>query len=724
MNCNQTPDCTGTYDADGYCDQCGMKMSDETSVLPGPPIDATPQPPAPGSTPSVSASSPSSTSTHRWGSAGPAGGGLVELPPVESVDPATLVLTDPQVAEDHRFCRNSACNAPVGRGHDGRPGRTEGFCPKCRTEFSFVPRLAQGDLVGGQYEIEGCLAHGGLGWIYLARDRNVDDVWRVLKGVLHRGDDQAAQNAIDERRFLATVNHPNIVKIINFVVHEGDGYIVMEYVDGASLRQLVRDRVATNNGRANPVPVTEAIAYIIEILPALGYLHDRGLLFCDFKPDNVMRTGNTLKLIDLGAVYRKGDDTSPVYGTPGFQAPEIAHTGPTVPSDLWTVGRTLAVLATDFSGFQQTYRYTIPGPDVVPEYARHDSLYRVILRATAMDPAARFQSAGEMTDQLIGVLREIVAAETGRPTPGVSANFTGKVRGHLDGPEWRALPVPLVDLDDPAAGYLATVAALDAEALVDALQRAPEHTLEVDLQLVRALLDVGRDNEVEPVLDVLVAGTNDWRRFWYQGLMELATRRSAAAIESFTIVYQHVPGELAPKFAMATALELHGEPNAAVPWYDLVSRTDPSFTAAAFGLARCYLATGDPATAAAAYDRVPDTSSAYIEAQVARARALLQIDDFDAVREAGSIVERLTPELDAGRRADLTVAVLERALPLVTAHVNSAPAPSILGAELTDAGVRVGLERNYRVLAKHAGSQADRIRLVDHANRVRPRTLT
>ena len=65
----------------------------------------------------------------------------------------------------------------------------------------------------------GCLAHGGLGWIYLARDRNVSDRWVVLKGLLNTGDADAMAAAVAERRFLAEVEHPNIVRIYNFVQH-------------------------------------------------------------------------------------------------------------------------------------------------------------------------------------------------------------------------------------------------------------------------------------------------------------------------------------------------------------------------------------------------------------------------------------------------------------------------------------------------------------------------
>ena len=115
------------------------------------------------------------------------------------------------------------------------------------------------------------------------------------------------------------------MKIHNFVEHDGDGYIVMEYVDGHSLRtsQAGGRRRAT----PDPLPVDQALAYRLEILPALGHLHDRGLLFCDFKPDNVIHAGEAVKLIDLGGVYRMDDATSPVYGTPGTRPRRSQSTG-------------------------------------------------------------------------------------------------------------------------------------------------------------------------------------------------------------------------------------------------------------------------------------------------------------------------------------------------------------------------------------------------------------
>ena len=78
----------------------------------------------------------------------------------------------------------------------------------------------------------------------------------------------------------------------------------MEYVGGRSLKQILKDRMAANGGKYAPFPVDQAIAYIVEILPAFAYLHSQGLIYCDFKPDNVIQAGDRLKLIDLGGVRR------------------------------------------------------------------------------------------------------------------------------------------------------------------------------------------------------------------------------------------------------------------------------------------------------------------------------------------------------------------------------------------------------------------------------------
>ncbi len=567
MRCER-PGCTGTIE-DGYCNVCGLAP---VRTIPAPhPVTPASGRSAAGSGPVPSGSSgtrasSSSASQLRSGSSrtrttgrSHLGAGLVNVPPIPYRDPSTAVMANPEVPQDRRFCAH--CGEPVGRDRAGATGKTEGFCRNCGHHYSFSPKLLPGMLVAAQYEVVGCLAHGGLGWIYLARDRNVSDRWVVLKGLLDAGDTDAMAAALTERRFLAEVEHPNIVKIFNFVQHQGSGYIVMEYVGGSSLKDLLKQRRDANSGVPDPIPVDQAIAYILEILPALGYLHTLGLLFCDFKPDNVIQTDEALKLIDLGGVRRMDDDASAVYGTVGYQAPEIADDGPSVPSDLYTVARTLAVLIMDFKGYQGAWKFGLPGPDDVALFARFDSLYRLLLKGTAGDPVARFQSADEMAQQLVGVLREIVAATDGHPHPAPSDLFTSDLRAIPQQPDWRLLPAPRVSSDDPAAGFLATITVTDPGELVDVLRAAPVRSTELDLRLARSLIEAGQEPAAEQILNAIeTAYPQDWRVQWYRGLLALNRGDPGRAWSAFEQVYADCPGELAPKLALGVAAETGNDP--------------------------------------------------------------------------------------------------------------------------------------------------------------------
>ena len=195
----------------------------------------------------------------RWPAAGPGargwGSASSRSPPSRRAIPWRRSCRSP------RFPRTGA-SAPSAAARSGAPATTgrdvpEGFCRQCRTRFSFTPRLGAGDMVGGQYQVLGALAHGGLGWIYLARDRAVSDRWVVLKGLLDAASEEAALAAVAERRFLAALDHPNIVRIHNFVAHEGAGYIVMDYIGGKSLKAILADRRDATGGRNDPMPVDE-----------------------------------------------------------------------------------------------------------------------------------------------------------------------------------------------------------------------------------------------------------------------------------------------------------------------------------------------------------------------------------------------------------------------------------------------------------------------------------
>ncbi|MFN8077831.1 MAG: tetratricopeptide repeat protein, partial [Kineosporiaceae bacterium] len=415
--------------------------------------------------------------------------------------------------------------------------------------------------------MQGCLAFGGLGWIYLATDRNVSDRWVVLKGLLNSGDPDALAAAIAERQFLAQVEHPLIVEIYNFVSHDGAGYIVMEYVGGTSLKSLLKDRMR-KTGRYDPFPLDTAIAFILEILPAFGYLHDLGLVYCDFKPDNIIQVGDAVKLIDLGGVRRIDDVDSAIYGTVGYQAPEVAEVGPSVASDLYTIGRTLLVLAAEVRGNQTTYATTLPPAAEIPLLAQQDSLYRLLLKCCAPDPADRFASADELRVQLLGVLREIVAekeAAAGRRTLHSASSLLFDPPAVIDSSlGWEDLPALRVDESDPMANWLRTVSVADPAQRLAALDKAPQLTAEVRLARARAALQAGAfavaDADTSWLLD---DDPWEWRAVWIQGLAALARGDAPAAQAAFNAVYGQVPGELAPKLALALACELTGQDDVA-----------------------------------------------------------------------------------------------------------------------------------------------------------------
>ncbi|MEA5361751.1 tetratricopeptide repeat protein [Amycolatopsis sp., V23-08] len=708
-----------------------------------------------GSFPGTSRRTSSRTSRSRRGRLG---AGLVEVPPVPARDPASAVLTNPVVSEEKRFC--GSCSAKVGRGVDGKPGSPEGKCENCGAPFSFLPKLQPNELVGGQYEVLGAIAYGGLGWIYLAQDHNVSDRWVVLKGLIDTGDATAMAAAANEQRFLAEVEHPNIVKIHNFVqhpdAHSGTtvGYIVMEYVGGQSLRQLALAHHRESR-RPEPLPIGQVIAYGLEILPAMGYLHSQGLLYCDLKPDNVIQTNEQLKLIDLGAVRRTDDYESPLFFTTGYSAPELATQGASIASDLFTVGRTLAVLSFEFTGYTTKFKSTLPGSDAVPLFALFGSYHRFLKRATHADPDRRFLSAEEMADQLTGVLREIMALGTGKPRPGASTVFGPESRTfgvQLVVPEAggsvplpgaaevvAGLPIPQVDTDDPAAGVLATTTSLEPRGAIEALAGAPRESIEVRLRIVRARIELGELSEAQRQLQaaqylaIKNGFPHDWRIDWYRGLIELAGGRSRVAHVAFEAVYDDLPGEIAPKLALGVSAEGVGDYFAAARFYELVWRTDRNYVSAAFGLARVYLAQGARTSAVEVLETVPPSSTHYVDAQVAaikikttatRAAGKEALVSEHDLLDASARLERL--RLDAERRTKLSAGVLEAAYEWLRGPRQGPPSPGgrVLGCQLDERELQFGLERCYRALARLAATVEQRVELVDKANAIRPRTLT
>lgn len=676
------------------------------------------------------------------------GGGLVEIPRVRDIDPLEALMTNPVVPESKRFCWN--CGKPVGRKSKEGKGPSQGHCKACGNPYSFLPQLSPGDIVAGQYEVKGCIAHGGLGWVYLAFDHNVNDRPVVLKGLVHSGDAEAQAIAMAERQFLAEVVHPQIVQIFNFVEHpdrQGDpvGYIVMEYVGGQSLKH------GSKLGKDGKLSVAEAIGFLLEILPALAYLHSIGLVYNDLKPENIMLTEEQLKLIDLGAVSRI-NSFGYLYGTPGFQAPEIVRTGPTIATDIYTVGRTLAALTLNLP--TRNGRYVDGLPDDDPVLAKYDSFRRLLRRATDPDPRRRFANTQEMSAQLMGVLREVVARDTGVPRTGLSTIFSpsrstfgvdllvAHTDVYLDGQVHSerltareivtALQVPLVNPADVASPVLqATVLSQPVQTL-DSLRAARHGSLDTDgvelsesvelpLMEVRALLDLGDVAKATRKLDDLAERVGwQWRLVWYRAVAELLTGDYESATTHFTEVLDTFPGELAPKLALAATAELAGDVDEH-RFYETVWKTNDGVISAAFGLARSLSAEGDRAAAVRTLDEVPPTSRHFTTARLTSAVTLLsgrsksEITEED-IRDAARRVEALPPT--EPRVLQIRALVLGCAMDWL--EDNKASTNHILGFPFTEHGLRLGVEASLRNLARVAPTQRHRYALVDMANRVRP----
>ncbi|QNG19988.1 protein kinase [Rhodococcus triatomae] len=696
------------------------------------------------------------------------GGGLVEVPAVRTVDPAAAVMADPQVPERKRFCWK--CTRPVGRKSASTRSAEYGQCPHCGATFDFRPLLRRGDLVAGQYEVQGCIAYGGLGWIYLAIDHNVSDRWVVLKGLLHFGDAEAQAVAVAERQFLAEVAHPNIVKIYNFVEHprpDGTpmGYIVMEYVGGTSLRDVLSAQPDDHR-----LPVDQAIGYVLEILPALGYLHSIGLVYNDLKPENVMVTEDSLELIDLGAVAGI-EDYGYLYGTPGYQAPEIIKTGPTPATDIYTVGRTLAVLTLDMPVDKGKLRSGLPTPEEAPLLAEHEFFHRLLLRATDPDPKQRFESAEEMAGQATGVLREIVAGRTGRERPGLSTVFSrprntfgtdelveqtdvyvdGRVRDPTLDPRSVAqgLPVLLVDPGDPHARLLAATVQAEPRQTLDSIAHARESGIErqsgegrvalsreLTFAEVVAHLDLGDPETARNLLDRLERDIGShWRIDWYAGLTMLTEAQYEPAFSHFEAALTAAPGEAAPKLALAVTADLivqHWDSSDQRQWRDFAERyyrtvwlTDHGMVSAAFGLARQLTARSDLDGAVTVLDQVPASSRHYSMARMTAvltrlSGALVDLDEA-AMRESARRVSLLAAE--ESRALQMRTLVLGTALDWMRCGNRPSDDSPILGVPFTEEGLRRGVEKCLRALARGAQERTHRYALVDMANAIRPRSL-
>ncbi|MHB2020575.1 MAG: tetratricopeptide repeat protein [Candidatus Xenobia bacterium] len=717
------PGCNGTV-VDGLCQVCGALYDANAPAPPSATVSPSSQEAGSSRRSSVSArpssissvlGTTSSRRSHHSGFVNSSsrrrlGAGLVEIEPQPDIEPLKLVRPDLRIPDPQRICSNPKCVDD--KGSPTRLHLDKGFCPTCRSKYSFL-QIPAGTVVSGQYEVKGPIAIGGCGFVYLAWDQNVER-HVVLKGLINSMDAAAAANAVKEKRFLASLRDPSIVDIVNFVNQDGAQYIVMELVNGVTLKDIRKQR--------GPLPVKEAIAYTLGVLPGFEFLHSKKIIYCDFKMDNAMVSGDRLRLIDLGGARREDDLDSDLYLTQGYCAPEAEQTV-SYSSDLYTVGRTLAILLMDFD-FRGKHKHSLPTPQEVAIFSNYESLYRFLLRATAPKPDDRFQSAMEMGSQLEGVLREIVALDSKAPRPAESLAFAMDVGDNNGTPSHSSLPSMRVDRTDPAHSVVESALILNdpqrQKALFENATRQYPKSVEARLRLADVCIELGQYEQAQSLLDQLAQeDPYDWRVVWLRGRKHLARKSYQESFPLFDAVYSELPGELAPKLSLAIVSELKGDRETAVRLYDLVSTVDPGYTTAAFGLARCM---PDARGAVAAYSRVPPMSIAYVPARLNQVRRLLEGKPTPQdLGDAAAILGELS--LDGGEASRLEADLFLAAAKLCEGGYKGSE-PTLLGEPMKDpTRLRARAEAALRRCAKFAPDRRAALALVEEANKVRPMSL-
>ena len=276
-----------------------------------------------------------------------------------------------------------------------------------------------GSLFADRYRLERKLGSGGMADVWLAEDQELGR--RVAVKILHEryaNDEQFVERFRREATHAAGLSHPNIVSIYDRGVAEGSYFIVMEYIEGRTLKELIVTR--------GPCPVPVAISYTRQILAALRYAHKNGIIHRDIKPHNVLvdREGR-LKVADFG-IARAGasemTEAGSIVGTAQYLSPEQARGAPVdESSDLYSTGIVLYELLTGavpFTGetpVEIAMKHLSQTPDA-PSTRRPDiphDLDLVVLRALAKEPADRYRSAAELDRDLELVARgDPVGAET------------------------------------------------------------------------------------------------------------------------------------------------------------------------------------------------------------------------------------------------------------------------------------------------------------------------
>ncbi|MDA8189632.1 MAG: protein kinase [Dehalococcoidales bacterium] len=267
-----------------------------------------------------------------------------------------------------------------------------------------------GKLLSDRYQITEVIGKGGMATVYKAVDTKLQRT--VAVKVIHQGiaaDAMFAEHFRAEAQNAASLNHPNIVAVYDVGEDDGAQYIILEFVEGKTLREMLKD---------GPLPIGLALNYARQLAAGLAAAHERGIIHCDIKPQNVLITNDgTAKLVDFG-ISRAGAATGLVtggmiVGTLDYLAPEqIEGQRSDEKSDIYALG---LVIYEMFSGRLPFERAETPAqslalritaaPKPLAEANPHISPYleSVVMQALRRDPGARYQKASLLADALAGV---------------------------------------------------------------------------------------------------------------------------------------------------------------------------------------------------------------------------------------------------------------------------------------------------------------------------------
>lgn len=271
--------------------------------------------------------------------------------------------------------------------------------------------------MAGDYEVLERIGQGGMGAVYRVRHAISDRVeaMKVLLPDLH-ADDGLEERFLREIKVQASLNHPNIASLHTAFRFGNQLLMVMEFIEGESLRAVMTTRGST---------IAESVAYVREVLKALSYAHGRGVVHRDIKPGNIMiSAGGRVKLLDFGlASPVKGNQltrSGAVMGSMQYMSPEQVKSLPADSrSDIYSLGVTLYQLVTGAMPIPGDTDYAlmhghVNHVPVVPSLVNPNvpgSVSNAIVRALEKEPGRRFQTAAEFSAALDG--EETVAIPVG-----------------------------------------------------------------------------------------------------------------------------------------------------------------------------------------------------------------------------------------------------------------------------------------------------------------------